>query len=138
MVTPDKNGVIKWGYGFDNAEWQKAGNDEVTITKEKMGETGNMEQAKEIVRLIESNMMVNVKKPSVVEIFRKLNWLPMGSMIGMHEVDHLEEHKQDQVLLSLVVAKRMMKFSKPMEMLAKSGCGIAWKQWWRCLTMKQT
>ena len=119
MVTPDNNARIQWGYGFDNAEWQKAGNNKVTITKEKMGKTGNMKQAQGKVRLSESNMMVNVKKPSAVEIFRKLNRLLMGCMIWMHQVDHLDEHEQDQVLLSMVVAKGARKFSKPMEMLAK-------------------
>ena len=119
MVTPDKNSGIKWVYGFDNAEWKNARNDEEAITKEKMGENGNVQQAKGNTRLSENNMMVNAKKPSAVEIFRKLNRLPMGSMIGMHQVYHLEEHEQDQVLLSMVVAKGARKFSKPMEMLAK-------------------
>ena len=56
----------------------------------------------------------------MAEIFRKSNWLPMGSMIGMHQVEHLGEHEQDQVLLSLVVAKGARKFSKPIEMIAKT------------------
>ena len=46
MVTLDKNAGIKWGYGFDRAEWRMAGNDKVIITKEKTSETGNEEQVK--------------------------------------------------------------------------------------------
>ena len=61
-------------------------------------------------------MMVNANKPPAVDIFRKLNWLPMGSMIGIHQVENLGEHEQDQVLLSLVVDKSPRKFSKPLEM----------------------
>ena len=120
METPDNNAGIKWGYGFDSAEWQMAGNDELNITEEQTSETGNEEQVKGNVGPSQSNTIVNAKKPSVIEIFRKLNRLPMGSVIGMHQVDYLSEHEQDQVLLSLVVAKGVRKFSKPMEMLAKN------------------
>ena len=76
-----------------------AGNEEVKITEEKMSEVGNQEQVKGNVRPSENDTMVNAKKPSAVEIFKKLNRLPMGSMIGMHQIDHLGEHEQDQVLL---------------------------------------
>ena len=62
---------------------------------------------------------MNVTKPTAVEIFRKLNRLPVGSMIGMHQVDQLEEQEKEQVLLSLVVIKGAKKFSKSMEMIAK-------------------
>ena len=55
-----------------------------------------------------------------MEIYRKLNRLPMGSMIGMHQVMHLEEHEQDQVLLSLVVTKDSRKYAKPKEILSKN------------------
>ena len=30
MVTPEKNAGVQWGYGFSNAEWQKAGNGVMT------------------------------------------------------------------------------------------------------------
>ena len=62
---------------------------------------------------------MNVMKPSAVEIFRKLNRLLAGSMIGMHQVDQLEEQEKDQVLLSLVVSNGAKKFSKSMEVLAE-------------------
>ena len=43
MVTPEKNGGIKWGYGFDNAEWQKAGNEVAEISKTSFGIIENEE-----------------------------------------------------------------------------------------------
>ena len=64
-------------------------------------------------------MVENVEGKSATELYIKLNWLPMGSMIGMHQVMHLEEHEQDPVLMSLVVTKGSRKYSKSKEMLAK-------------------
>ena len=119
MVTPEKNGVIQWGYGLSTAEWQKAGNGDTTISKLNMGETGNEKHEEGNVVSGGTNTMAKVTKPTAIEIFRKLNWLPVGSMIGMHQVDHLEEQEKDQVLLSLVVNKGAKKFSKSSEMLAK-------------------
>ena len=66
-----------------------------------------------------NNTVVNVTKPTSIEIFRKLNRLPVGNMIGMHQVDQLEEQEKVHVLLSLVVSKGAKKFSKSMEMLAR-------------------
>ena len=119
MVTPEKNGGIKWGYGFDNAEWQKAGNEVAEISKKSLGETGNEENLKENTGSGLNNTAVNVTKPTAIEIFRKLNRLPVVSMIGMNQVDQLEEQEKDQVLLSLVVSKGAKKFSKSMETLAR-------------------
>ena len=119
MVTPEKNGGIKWGHGFDNAEWQKAGNEVTEISKKSLGETGNEDYVKENTGSGVNNAAVNVTKPTAVEIFRKLNRLPVGSMIGMHQIDQLEVQEKDQVLLSLVVSKGAKKFSKSMEMLEK-------------------
>ena len=119
MVTPEKNGGIQWGSGFGNAEWQKAGNGVATISKTNLGVVGNKEHENEIMGLGVTNMTTNATKPTAIEIFRKLNRLPVGSMIGIHQVDHLEEQEKDQVLLSLVVNKGAKKFSKPMEMLAE-------------------
>ena len=119
MVTTEKNGGIKWGYGFDKAEWHKAGNEVEKISKESLGETGNKEYGKENTGSGVNNTAVNVTKPSAIEISRKLNRLPAGSMIGMHQVDQLEEQEKDQVLLSLLVNKGAKNFSKLMEMLAE-------------------
>ena len=90
MVTPEKKVGIKWGYGFDNAEWKKAGNEVEEISKESLGETGNEDYIKENKGSGVNNAAVNVMKPKAIEIFRKLNRLPVGSMIGMHQVDQLE------------------------------------------------
>ena len=119
MVTPEKNGGTQWGYGFDNAEWQKAGNGAAAISKTHLGVVENEEYKKETTVSGVNNTVMNATKPPAIEIFRKLNQLPVGSMIGMHQVDHLEEHEKDQVLLSLVVSKGAKKFSKSMEMLAR-------------------
>ena len=119
MVTPEKNGGIQWGYGFNSAEWQKAGNEVAEISKTSLGVTENEEHGKETTVSGVNNTVVNVTKPKSIEIFRKLNWLPVGSMIGMHQVEQLEEQEKDQVLLSLVVRKGAKKFSKSMEMIAR-------------------
>ena len=89
------------------------------ISKLNMGVTGNEEYEEGIAVSGVTNTMAKVTKPTAIEIFRKLNRLPAGSMIGMHQVDQLEEQEKDQVLLSLVVNKGAKKFSKPMEMLAE-------------------
>ena len=90
-----------------------------TISKTNLGVVGNKEHEKKIMGSGVTNTMMNVTKPTAIEIFRKLNRLPVGSMIRMHQVHHLEEQEKDQVLLSLVVNKGAKKFSKPMEMLAE-------------------
>ena len=84
-----------------------------------MCELGEQEQAQGSKGKSGSDNMVDSKKPSAVDIFRKLKRILMGSMIGMHQVEHLGEHGQDQVLLSLFGAKVARKFSKPIEMIAK-------------------
>ena len=102
MVTPEKNCGIQWGYGFGNAEWQKAGNGVEAISKTNLGVVRNKGHKKEIMVVGVTNTMKNVTKPTAIEIFKKLNRLPVGSMMGMHQMDHLEEQEKDQVLLSLV------------------------------------
>ena len=46
MVTPENNGGIQWGYGFSNAEWQKAGNEVAEISKTSLGVIENEEHGK--------------------------------------------------------------------------------------------
>ena len=96
-----------------------AGNDEGEVTSEKMQGFEKKEQVSGGNRSSDGFMVENVEGKSATELYRKLKRLMMGSMIGMHQVIHLEEHEQDQVLLSLVVTKGSRKYSKPREMLAK-------------------
>ena len=65
-----------------------------TISKTNLGVVGNQEHEKEIMGLGVTNTTTNAAKPTAIEIFRKLNRLPIGSMIGMHQVDHLEEQEK--------------------------------------------
>ena len=57
-------------------------------------------------------MAMGVEKKKDVKIYRKLDTLPMGIMMEMHQVRQLDEHDQGKVLLSLVVSKGAHKFNK--------------------------
>ena len=59
------------------------------------------------------------RKGTSIEIYRKLNRLPSGRIIGLHWVQHLGKHDQDRVLISLVVTKGSCKFSRTNEELAR-------------------
>ena len=63
-----------------------------------------------------NDMVMGVKKQIATEIYWKLDRLPMGSMIKLH-----------QVLLSLLVSKGANKFNKPKEILEKNGSGTVGK-----------
>ena len=72
-----------------------------------------------MIKSCKNGMDMGVENKTAIKMYQKLDRLPMGSMIKMHQVTQLEEHHKDRVLLSLVVSKGANKFNKPKEMLAK-------------------
>ena len=69
------------------------------ITPDTIQTFGKVGQGEDGTRVSDRATVEKADGKTATEIYRKLNWLPMGSMIGMQQVMHLEENEQDQVLI---------------------------------------
>ena len=92
MVTPEKKS--KGNNALEETKYETV--DEIEKIK-------NQEQDRQMEKVIKSDSEESKKKQSVIEIYRKLENRPMGSMFGLQQMIQLGEIEKDQLLLPMDV-----------------------------------
>ena len=102
-------------YGTEVQEFmkgEKAGKSWEDIFASEDGMNVNREWKEERQEARKKDVGDRKEEVTAIEIYHKLERLPYGGMIGLHNIANLEENEKDKVLLSLIVSKGARKFSK--------------------------
>ena len=79
---------------------------------EEVNKIENQNKKEEKEKTDKTNEAVDIKERTATDIYRKLDNLPVGSMIGVHHIKKLGENEKAQVLVTLAVDKGSKRYSK--------------------------